>query len=198
MADSKHVRRPDRVPYSSAVSSVSFSRPNDTQAKMTKTGAFIYSGSPSLFYEWEFRTRLKVREAGTDAEKYAGKISSVVEGLRDDAFILAKELGFEAICHPGKEVSSIIAGEAEDDLLGDSVDERPAGVDVLIDAMKTMVFPRVDQEAKELFKQYLKNGGSLSRQSGESMQHYVSRRKRVWNILQELPSSFSPTHIVLH
>eukprot|EP00973_Karenia_brevis_P025040 3451321-Karenia_brevis.AAC.1 len=43
-------------------------------------------------------------------------------------------------------------------------------------------------EAKELFRQYCKASGSLSRQNGESMMQYISRRKRCWNLLKELDS----------
>ena len=61
-----------------------------------------------------------------------------------------------------------------------------AGVDILIEAIRASVFPLTTYEAKELFRQYCKPTGSLSRQQGESMQHYVSRRKRCWKLLKEL------------
>ena len=41
-------------------------------------------------------------------------------------------------------------------------------------------------EAKELFRQYCRPKGPLSRQNGESMQQYISRRRRCWNLLIEL------------
>ena len=44
--------------HSSAVSSVLYSRGTDAYLE-TKTGAFIYNGDASSFYEWEFRTRLR-------------------------------------------------------------------------------------------------------------------------------------------
>jgi hypothetical protein len=62
----------------------------------------------------------------------------------------------------------------------------PAGVDALIEAMKKSVFPLTTHEAKELFRQYCKPTGSLSRQTGESMHQFISRRRRTWKLLKEL------------
>ncbi len=52
------------------------------------------------------------------------------------------------------------------------------GVDILIKAVKTAVFPLTTYEAKELFRQFCKPVGCLARQMGESMQQYASRRTR--------------------
>ena len=59
-------------------------------------------------------------------------------------------------------------------------------MDALIEAMRASVFPLTTHEAKELFRQYTKPSGALSRQNGESMQQYVSRRRRCWKLLKEL------------
>lgn len=48
--------------------------------------------------------------------------------------------------------------------------------------------PMTTHEAKELFRQYCKPSGSLSRQVGESMHQYISRRRRCWKLLSELDS----------
>ena len=103
MAASKDLqhKRVERVAHSSAVSSVAYTRPGDGKIATTKSGAYIYDGDPSKFFDWEFRTRLKVKKAGSDFEKYAGVMSEVVEGLQGDAFIVAKEMGTEVFCHPG-------------------------------------------------------------------------------------------------
>ena len=194
--------------FSSAVSSVSFVRSGGAQPVHTKSGAYVYSGSPSLFYEWEFRTRLTMKQAGNDPEKYAAAMAKVVDGLRDDAFIIARELGLDVISTPGTTASAPTAapaaadGDEEDPfdegrLLGDSMTTQQTsttqkpGVDILVEEMKKMVFPRVDQEARELFKQYTKTHGALCRQQGESMQHYVGRRKRAWKLLQQLDPSMN-------
>ena len=102
--------------HSSAVASVLYSRGPDKH-EVTKSGSYIYDGAASTFHEWEFRTRLRVKAAGDEDVKYAEAMSKVVDGLRGDAFIVAKELGLEKIWNPG------------------DVDSE-AGVDVLIKAVK--------------------------------------------------------------
>ena len=52
--------------------------------------------------------------------------------------------------------------------------------------MKAFVFPRANEEAKELFRAGQKHGGPLS---GESMLSCTNRRKRWWSVLQELDST---------
>ena len=58
--------------------------------------------------------------------------------------------------------------------------------ELAIKAIKAHVFPQTTYEAKELFRQYTKPSGSLSRQSGEAMHSYVARRRRCWKLLTEL------------
>ena len=41
-------------------------------------------------------------------------------------------------------------------------------------------------ESKELFRQYCRPGGPLSRQNGERMKQYVSRRRRCWTLRVEM------------
>ena len=43
-----------------------------------------------------------MKAAGEDSEKYAEAMSKVVDGLRGEAFIIAKELGLEKIWDVGK------------------------------------------------------------------------------------------------
>jgi hypothetical protein len=135
----------------------------------TKSGSYVYHGEAANYHEWEFRTRLRLRAAGKDdPEKYAEAMSKVVEGLRGDAFIIAKEVGLDRIWCPGDEL------------------QPEAGVDTLIKAVRLSVFPLTTHEAKELFRQYCKPSGTLSRQAGESMHQYTSRRRRCWKLLKEL------------
>jgi hypothetical protein len=152
--------------HSSAVASVLYSRGSD-RFEVTKSGSYIFDGVASNYHEWEFRTRLRMKAAGDEDFRYAEAMSKVVDGLRGDAFVVAKELGLDKIWHPG------------------DVDE-PAGVDVLVKAIKLHVFPQTTYEAKELFRQFCKPSGSLSRQNGESMNGYCSRRRRCWKLLTEL------------
>ena len=133
--------------HSSAVASVLFSRGSDKQPETTKSGSYIYDGSAGNYHEWEFRTRLRMKASGEeDPGRYAEAMSKVVDGLRGEAFVVAKELGLEKIWQPGDEYTD-------------------AGLDVLVKAIKAQVFPQTTFEAKELFRQFTKPSGSLSRQS---------------------------------
>ena len=152
--------------HSSAVASVLYSKGSNV-CEVTKSGSYVYHGDASTYHEWEFRTRLRVKAAGDDPEKYAEAMSKVVDGLRGDAFIIAKEVGLDKLWE-----------------VGDAFVD--AGVDTLIKAIKESVFPLTTYEAKELFRQYCKPAGSLSRQNGESMHQFVSRRRRCWKLLKEL------------
>ena len=111
------------------------------------------------YYEWEFRTKLRV--ANKKGEHYYEAVSKIVDGLRGDAFVVAQEVGLEALWEEG-------------------------GIDELTKKMREMVFPLTTQEAKELFRQYTKPNGLLSRQVSESMKQYISRRSRCWRLLKEL------------
>ena len=89
---------------------------------------------------------MRVKAAGADAGKFAEAISKVVDGLRGDAFIVAKEVGLDDLWYPG---------DADDS-------QSACGVDTLINAIKLSVFPMTTHEAKELFRQYCRPSGSLS------------------------------------
>ena len=88
-------------------------------------------------------------------------VNKVIEGLRGDAFSIARDLGLE--------------------VLSESV-----GLVKLVGEIKSHVFPRAREEAKELFRAGQKQGGPLSRQPGEPMLSYVQRRRRWWHMLCEL------------
>ena len=156
--------------HSSAVSSVLFST-GSTSYLETKQGAYIYHGDAGSFHEWEFRTRLRMQ--GVKDDQYAEHMSKVVDGLRGDAFVIATQVGLEQLWKP-----PVVS--ADEDM------SVPGGVDVLVQAMKSSVFPLTTHEAKELFRQYCKPNGSLARQAGESMHQFVSRRRRCWTLLKEL------------
>ena len=90
-------------------------------------------------------------------------VHKVLEGLRDEAFELAWDIGIEALTAPG-------------------------GLRDFISRMRNVVFPRAAEETRELFRAGQRNG-ALARQSGESMLSYVSRRRRWWKLLKSLDSS---------
>ena len=135
---------------SSAVASVLFSRGGDGH-QVTKSGSYIYHGDAARFHEWEFRTRLRAKAAGREPDKYADAMSRVVDGLRGEAFTIAKEVGLDRLWQPG-------SFEDADEMI------KP-GVDILIDAIRSSVFPLTTYEAKELFRQYCNPNGCLSRQT---------------------------------
>ena len=74
-------------------------------------------------------------------------VHKVLEGLRGDAFLVARDLGLEKLISPG-------------------------GWDLLVDRIRAMVFPSASEEARELFRagQMI---GVLSRQYGESIASYI-------------------------
>ena len=91
-------------------------------------------------------------------------VNKVIEGLRGDAFSIARDLGLEVLSAPG-------------------------GLVRLVNEIKAHVFPRAKEEAKELFRAGQKQGGPLSRQPSEPMLSYVQRRRRWWTMLRELDDS---------
>ena len=130
----------------------------------TRTGAKIYFGDAASFHEWEFRTRLRI--AGKTGDPHIEAMSTVCDGLRGDAIVAAEEVGFDNLC--------------------DIVDGRPCGIDTLIQHMRGMVFPLTENESTELFRQYCRPGGPLSRQNGKSMKWYVSRRRCCWTLMVQV------------
>ena len=121
---------------SSAVSSVLYHKGHEAFQE-TKNGTFIYDGDASKFHEWEFRTRLRM--SGKKGDFYAQAMSSVVDGLRGDAFIVAKEVGLENLWDPGFQPDSEQPSDAELEQLDQP--RRISGLDQLINRMKACVFP---------------------------------------------------------
>ena len=149
---------------SSAVSSVLYLRDAAGNHAETRSGANIYDGDAASFHEWEFRTRLRI--GGKTGDQYIEAMSKVCDGLRGEAFVAAQEVGFDNLC--------------------EIVDETPRGIDTLISHMRGVVFSLTEHESKELFRQYCRPRGPLSRQNEESMKQYVSRRRHYWTLLVEM------------
>ena len=126
---------------SSAVSSVLYSRDAAENPAETRAGAHICCGDGASFHEWEFRTRPRV--AGESGDQYIEAMSKVCDGLRGDAFVAAREVGFENLC--------------------EIIDGRPFGIDTLINHLRRMVFPLTEHESKELFRQYHSPGNKFER-----------------------------------
>eukprot|EP00435_Cladocopium_sp_Y103_P050664 s1856_g15.t1 len=204
----------------------------------TKSGAYVYSGDPSHFHEWQFRTLLRVElckkrmeqkakekakeasrsptaspassgqgrdrpteAAGSgqpgarpaemspqatssgaelggfaspreradeddnlDVSPYVELVTKIMEGLRGDAFLLAKDMGLSALMDVGP----------------------PTGLELRVERIKELVFPLRSHEARELFRIGQLANGPLSRQSSETILSFIGRRKRWWIQLKEL------------
>ena len=92
-------------------------------------------------------------DSGKDSERSSDKsilVNKIIEGLRGDAFSIARDLGIDVIMGKG-------------------------GLDLLVERLRQHVFPRAREEAKELFRAGQRQGGVLSRQQGESMLSYTQR-----------------------
>ena len=74
------------------------------------------------------------------------------------------------------------------------------GVDILVEAMRDLVFPFKEEEAKVLYKIGHNPDGVLSRQHGEAMVAYISRRRRWYATLEKLDdeTTISPTIGQIH
>ena len=90
-------------------------------------------------------------------------VQKVLEGLREEAFELARGIGVDVLTQPG-------------------------GLRKFVEKLRDTVFPRASEEARALFKVGQKPG-SLARQTGESMLSYVSRRRRWWKLLKTVDGS---------
>ena len=63
-------------------------------------------------------------------------------------------------------------------------------METLIAALRKHIFPIATHEAKELYKEgHDMKDSVLTRQSGESMQNYILRRKRWYDLLTQLDDS---------
>ena len=154
----------------------------------TKSGSYIYHGDAANYHdwEWEFRTLLRIKlfvdskkepvsspsaaseparpdpdvEAGISPHPRPGRrddaapgddagkdrstlVNKFVEGLRGDAFLIARDLGLETLTQDG-------------------------GLERLVERIKSHVFPRAQEEAKELFR------------AGQSRRSFVSTASRAY------------------
>ena len=99
-------------------------------------------------------------EVEISKERYT-LVAKIMEGLRGNAFLVARDMGTAALV-------------------------QDEGLRSLISKIKLSVFPRASEEAKELFRLGQMRGGVLSRQMNESMVSYVDRRRRWWRMTSEL------------
>ena len=180
----------------------------------TKSGSYIYYGDPSSFHDWEFRTNLRIRLLEDQSLAKAQKDTPNPEQEEEDEFPFpmsfpgspkAKE---KPLGSPSKSSSSEVQLKADRSVLVNKVLEglrgdafeiardigledltASDGLKLLITRIRQHVFPRAQEEAKELFRAGQKAHGPLARQPQESMLSFVSRRRRWWKILRELDNS---------
>ena len=117
----------------------------------TKQGIQYYNGSADGFHEWEFRTMAKYNATKADERFQLG--ARVLEGLVDQAYQVAYDFGLDNL-------------------------KSENGAKLLVERMKEKVFPRLEDEAKKLYRVGQDANGVMSRQSAESMVEYISRRER--------------------
>ena len=139
--------------------------PSDTGSRSSKHGKS--SSKPSVANVASHGTKGDVdplhKSTATATQARSESVQKVLEGLRDEAFELARDIGFDVLAQPG-------------------------GLRKFVDKLRDVVVPRASEEARELFITGQKPG-SLARQNQESMLSYVSRRRRWWKLLKTLNSS---------
>ena len=153
-----------------AASTLRFER-SGAKTQETKSGVPVYDGSASGFFEWEFRTLLKLQACADDEERK--KLGArVCEGLTGEAFKCAMDIGLVEL---GKE----------------------NGVQQLVARLRTLIFPQQSSEARELYKIGQQKHGPLSRQQSESMTSYIQRRKRWWQLLTQMDKTLAMSDVML-
>ena len=109
----------------SAVSSVLYAVHGQHGLQETRHGSCKYDGSPSLYHEWVFRVSLKVYK-GYDKEKYAESMSKIMDGLTGIVFVVAQEIGLDALMYPGQRDRSAAADDDASVDDGGSLAQGPA------------------------------------------------------------------------
>ena len=142
----------------------------NSSVQETKSGVFVYDGNAARFHEWEFRTSMRTRSS--KEEDRLRTMNSIVESLHGEAGQVAMDPG-------------------EEELM------KPAGVKILIDAMRRHVFPQARAEEKELCKMGHKQHGAMARQASESMSNYVIRRRRWWRQLKDMDKEVNLSDSIL-
>ena len=134
-------------------------RPNGSQGlQETRAGVPQYGGTAQDFEEWKFRVMSKVTATNAvKQEEKAGKLaelaSRVTDALTDDALKIAMDIGGEALA-------------------------KKDGLAQLVKAMEEHVMQFKADEARDLFHAGTRRDGAMSRQTSESMQSYIARRRR--------------------
>ena len=124
-----------------AVNSLRY-RPNAARPDENKLGYVVYSGAPSEFQYWKFRTELKVATCKDD-DDYKKVATSIAETLQGDPLQVAMDIGIPALTRRASK-----------------------GIEKLIEEVQDRIFLLKVEEAKALYKEGHKIGGIVSRQHG--------------------------------
>ena len=127
----------------------------------TKAGAPIFFGDAASFEDWKFK--VSILQKGTRPDDKASCVTKIIEGLRDDAFTTAKDLGEKALYQEN-------------------------GVTLLIETIEKKLFPKRLQEALKMYKQGHLATGPLDRQPGEQFDSFFKRRRQWYTKLKDLNS----------
>ena len=144
----------------------------------TRAGIPHFSGSAYLLPEWKFKVLRKkavincIQDDAVREEKLAELVSKIIDGLTDDALQVTMDLG-------------------------DTVLNRTTGIDFIIAAMENMVTGSKEDGARDLFQAGTKSDGPLTRQHGESMASYITRRKRWFDRMKKIDSTTNVSENIL-
>ena len=153
-----------------ASGSLAYRPTQDRDTGLTKFGFLVYAGTVRDFHEWEFRALTRWNQTEKDDKKALA--SKFLDSLRGEAYIIAEDLGSEVLY---------------------SENNIPA----IVEAVRKILFPLLEQESKELYRLGTQVGGLLARQPGEPMMSYFARRKRWWRKLQQLDKNVAINEAVL-
>ena len=133
----------------------------------TRGGVPLCSGLPHELHHWKFRveSRILSTEAEPEDQKREQKMkelgSKLLDGLSGDALQIAMDLG----------ARTIIAAE---------------GPRKLLEALETNIIVLKQDEGRDLYKYGIRHNGPLSRQLGESVMNYLTRRCRWYDRVKVL------------
>ena len=146
------------------LASLRFQR-NAQDYEETRQGMTVFAGDAASFHERQLG--LQIQKSSCKAEELPALTAKVVDALRGEALSCAREIGLDKLM-------------------------KVDGLDLLVHRVQARIFPQRTAEARELRKQGMRVGGSMSRIPGEPM-GYISRRRRWWTLVREMDNTLGDT-----
>ena len=148
-------------------------KPGDKESQQgntltTKAGIPLYGGTAADFLEWEFRVRAKHISFADRDDQYSQQremAAKVLDGLYGDALRTVMDLGLDRVIHQD-------------------------GIPLMIETIRCSIEGKKFLESKELYREGAKLHGPLSRQRGEPMHSYISRRRLWYKKLTDLDTEY--------